>query len=284
MSPVRNIIWIASYPKSGNTWFRIFLTNLLSSSIEAVNINELDKTMLASDRSIFDRIMGVNSSDLKDEEIRILRPHFYRFLSSDTENVIYIKVHDAWERNNKQVPLFPKEITKGVIYIIRHPLDVAVSFAYHRGISFEQSLAQLDDETNALCKKNDRLFNQFTQRLYSWSKHVTSWIDNSTLPIYVIKYEDLLTNALAEFKNAIEFLELEYSISEVERAVLNSRFELLKKQETKGGFREKPINLSSFFRSGSTGNWKDHYSQDQIKSFVGKNHELLDRFSYNFDF
>ena len=67
--PERNIIWLASYPKSGNTWFRVFLTNLLSDSDTPANINDLTETSISSSRKLFDDYTGLSSADLTFEEI-----------------------------------------------------------------------------------------------------------------------------------------------------------------------------------------------------------------------
>ena len=68
----KNIIWLASYPKSGNTWFRIFLTNLLQKHTSPANINELTGGPIASSRQLFDELTGIDSSDLTFDEIEKL--------------------------------------------------------------------------------------------------------------------------------------------------------------------------------------------------------------------
>lgn len=277
----RNIIWIASYPKSGNTWFRILLANYLSESKDPININQINHSFIASNRSIFDSVIGVNSSDLLEEEIRALRPQFYRSISNESESTVFIKVHDAWEKNHLNEPLFPQDVTKGVVYLIRHPLDVAVSFAYHEGISFQQSLLEIDDLSKKFCRKKEKLHNQLTQNLLTWSNHVTSWVDNSNLPVHIIRYEDMLNNTYLTFSSAIKFLDLEYSESMIKKAIRFSDFREVKKQEELNGFKEKPMNLEKFFRSGSSGNWKKHYRKEHVLNFRDNNSTLLERFNYN---
>lgn len=72
MNNNKKIIWLASYPKSGNTWFRIFLANLFSGAKQPANINELQDTSIASNRQMFDEAAGIASSDLTPQEIEIL--------------------------------------------------------------------------------------------------------------------------------------------------------------------------------------------------------------------
>ncbi|HJX72016.1 MAG TPA: hypothetical protein VJ346_08695, partial [Bacteroidales bacterium] len=74
MNEQKKIVWLASYPKSGNTWFRIFLTNLLNHTNEPVDINNLYPSTIASSRSLFDEATGLESSDLTLDEIELLRP------------------------------------------------------------------------------------------------------------------------------------------------------------------------------------------------------------------
>ena len=75
---MNGIIWLASYPKSGNTWFRVFLTNLLRDADTPASINELESTPIASARGIFDNNIGFEASDLTADEIDRLRPELYR--------------------------------------------------------------------------------------------------------------------------------------------------------------------------------------------------------------
>ena len=116
----KNIIWLASYPKPGNTWFRIFLSNLFTEKNEEENINSLYSTPIASCRSMFDELLSIESSDLTNDEIDLIRPEFYRNISleaPDSEQS-YHKIHDTFTKNKNNEWIFPPEITFGAVYSI----------------------------------------------------------------------------------------------------------------------------------------------------------------------
>ena len=277
---LEKIVWLASYPKSGNTWFRIFLSNLFSQSQEPVDINEILNSNIASNRNLFDKLTGVNSSDLSDDEIEILRPEVYRELASGLSEPLYMKVHDAWSLNSRGEPLFPSEVTSGVVYFIRNPLDVAVSFANHDSILTIDSLNSLNRSDFSLCGNPEKLSNQFKQKLLSWSEHVTSWIDHSCLPVHVIRYEDMLSTPEETFTRACEFLNLNFNSAEVRAAVKSSSLEVLQEQEAQFGFKEKPSGVGSFFQDGRTGSWGEHFDISQVEQFMEKNRSVMQRFGY----
>lgn len=286
MSEKGNIVWLASYPKSGNTWFRVILHNLLEGPDKPVDINELDRTGIASSRSLFDQVSGVGSSDLSSDEIDLIRPDIYRQLSAQSKEAVYMKVHDAWTRNAKDLPLFPEEATRSVIYIIRNPLDVAVSLSFHNGEKAEESLKKLNDPDYGLCLGKKRLFNQLPQNLLSWSEHVRSWTRNSGLNVHVLRYEDLHDHPLETIERALAFLNLDFERTAIEQAIANSSLESLKQQEKEAGFSEKPLKAESFFRKGVKSDWLNHLDKDLASSFLDSNKEIFSLFytvNYNAD-
>lgn len=274
----RNIVWIASYPKSGNTWFRAMLNNLLSRSEEPININNLDLSGIASSRTLFDQVSGISSSDLSVDEIEKYRPLVYNQLSEDSDETIYMKVHDAWTHNKAGDPIFSEEVSKEVIYIIRHPLDVAVSLAHHNSENVEKSLNKMNSSSYGLCLGKKRLFNQLPQNLLSWSDHVQSWVLDSKLKVHVLKYEDMIDIPTQAFSESLDFLGLPYTDEALSKAIQNSDFNILKQQEQAGGFVEKPLNASSFFRKGDKSDWKNHIDKAQGEAFLQENEEIFKMF------
>ncbi|MEA3477953.1 MAG: sulfotransferase domain-containing protein, partial [Bacteroidota bacterium] len=238
----KNIVWLASFPKSGNTWFRIFLSNLFSDSPHPVNINEMTETIISSNRSIIDSYLGFHSSELTAEEIDDLRPEVFRRFSDEKEGLAFIKTHEAWTLNSRGNPIFPEEITKGVVYIVRNPLDIAISYSFHNNQSIDKTISILNNDISKLCEEKDKLNTQTQQILTSWSNHVSSWTKDSKLPVHIIRYEDMLDDPLISFKSAVEFLNLEYGESEIINAINNSSFETLNEMETSNGFKERGIH------------------------------------------
>lgn len=93
---MKGIVWLASYPKSGNTWFRTLISNLMSKSQEPVDINQLSTGGIASGRERFDELTGIESADLTFEEIDQLRPEVYAYLAQTVKEPLFVKVHDAY--------------------------------------------------------------------------------------------------------------------------------------------------------------------------------------------
>jgi len=270
----KNIIWLASYPKSGNTWFRVFLTNLLSNSDTPANINDLAETSISSSRKIFDDYTGLSSADLTFEEIDRLRPDVYRMQSEESNELLFKKVHDQYYLVDDQQPLFPSEISKGSIYFIRNPLDVLVSFAYHSARPVEKMIGALNNSTYAFCDKNTKLQNQLRQILGSWSDHVQSWTEQQAIPVHVIRYEDMVLNTFETFSKAVQFIGLNKTDDEIQNAIQKSDFNVLSGQEKESGFKEKMIKSKSFFRKGKIGDWKNHVDES-IKNEIIKNHQTI---------
>ena len=276
----KNIVWLASYPKSGNTWFRIFLSNLFSDSLPPVNINELTETTISSNRSIIDSYLGMHSSELTAEEIDKLRPQVFKRFSDEKEGNAYVKTHEAWTLNSGGNPIFPKEITKGVLYIIRNPLDIAISYSYHNNESIDETISILKNDKSILCERKDRLNIQTQQILTSWSNHVSSWTDDSKLPVHVIRYEDMLDHPLNSFKSAVDFLNLNYEESEIINAINNSSFDALKVMETSDGFKERGIHSEAFFRKGESNEWESELLKTQIDEIVKRHNKIMTRYGY----
>ncbi len=276
----KNIVWLASYPKSGNTWFRIFLSNLFSDSPQAVNINELTETTMSSNRSIIDSYLGMHSSELTAKEIDKLRPQVFKRFSDEKEGTAYVKTHEAWTLNSMGNPIFPKEITKGVIYIIRNPLDIVISYSYHNNESIDKTISILNNDFSKLCEKKEKLNIQTQQILTSWSSHVRSWTDDSNLPVHIIRYEDMLDHPLKSFKSAVDFLNLKYEESEIINAINNSSFDTLKEMETSDGFKERGIYSEAFFRKGESNEWESELLETQINEIVKHHKKIMKRFGY----
>ena len=186
-----SIVWLASYPKSGNTWVRILLANYLSGAQEPVDINHLLVSSMASARGPFDQCCGIEASALDESLVDRLRPAVYRRLAADSSDDLFMKVHDAWSETVPGQPMFPADVTRAVVYVVRNPLDVAVSAAAHWDVEPDQVVEWMCDPDYCYNAAATRLPDQLRQFLGSWSDHARSWLDRSALPSHLVRYEDL---------------------------------------------------------------------------------------------
>jgi hypothetical protein len=276
----KKIVWLASYPKSGNTWFRIFLTNLMNHTNEPADINNLYPSTIASSRSLFDEATGLESSDLTLDEIELLRPQVYRYMAGISNEVLYHKIHDAWISLPDGNKLVPEEVTKAVLYFIRNPLDVAISFAHHSATTIDKAIEMMNNSQYAFCSRETKLHNQTRQKLLSWSEHVSSWVDQSGLPVLVMRYEDMVTDTFEIFKDAIKFSGIEAPDEKIRKSIDFSSFENIQKQEKEKGFREKAAKSEIFFRKGISGDWKNVLTKEQINKIVTSHQQMMERFGY----
>lgn len=277
---MKRIVWLASYPKSGNTWFRVFLTNYLRNAAEPARINELEATPIASGRHAMDEALGYDSGELTFDEVDALRPDVYRHEAGRAAGRIYRKVHDAWTRLPDGRPLFPPEATVGALYFVRDPRDVCVSFAHHSGHGdFDRLISRMADADFCFCETPLQEAHQLRQRLLTWSGHVRSWVDNGEFPVRVVRYEDMLREPEAAFGAAVEFLGLPRDRERLRRAISFSRFEELRTQEEREGFHERQRG-ERFFRRGEAGSWRDELTADQAERIIAGHAEVMSAFGY----
>ena len=276
----KNIIWLASYPKSGNTWVRIFLNSILGNAEEDLKSDTLEGIPIASNRFLIDQYLGVPSSDLTEQEIYDLRPAVYREISNHSEGTKVLKVHDAFGLTSMGSPLFPHEITRAVIYIIRNPLDVAVSYAFHSNSSFDISVQKMNNPEFTISRNTNQLKVQVAQHLGSWSKHVASWIDQNIFDVQIIRYEDLIHDASGTFFNLLNALKISFDENSFSTAMGKSDFQFLQASENDFGFKEKPLQAASFFREGKAGVYPKYLNDGQTASIIKAHYEMMKRFGY----
>jgi aryl sulfotransferase len=276
----KNIVWLASYPKSGNTWFRVFLTNLLQEKDKPANINELITPAIASSRQLFDEATGLSASDLTKDEIELLRPAVYRYLNARADKLLFHKIHDAYTWTSHNEPLVPTEASLGTVYFVRNPLDLVISFAHHAGESVDSMIRHMRETNYSFCGKYDRLYNQLEQKLLSWSGHIESWLAQENIPVHVMRYEDMKKDTFTCFRNAIVFAGLDKSEEAIRKAIRFSEFEELQRQEKESGFREKAPKAEIFFRKGKAGGWQEVLSTAQVEQIIADHGEMMKRFGY----
>lgn len=276
----RNIVWLASYPKSGNTWFRMFLANYLKNTNEPISLEEIESTPIASNAEDFEEVTGLNPFELSEEEVDLYRPDLYRYLSENEETeagILYKKSHDAYCYNAHNIPLFPKEASKGAVYFVRNPLDVCVSCANHSASKIESTVQFLQSENGQLAGKKT---GQLRQIMFSWKNHIKSWQQQDQIPVHIVRYEDMKQDPVNTFGSIIQFLGLEYDGERLKRAIINSDFKLLQQMEQEKGFKEKMQKCESFFWKGKTGNYREHLSEEQIQQLVAYHYDTMKEFGY----
>lgn len=275
------ITWLASYPKSGNTWMRVFLTNYIRNNDQPANINELEGGPIASARTWFDEWSGIEASALSDSVITRLRPEVYRCMVRENLQMLYMKVHDAWMLTDRGEPLFPADVTAGVIYILRNPLDMAASCANHWGIPLEKAVDNLCNPAFVMARSERELNNQLSQVVKCWSGHLKSWIDESGLPVLTVRYEDMLSLSEHTFSQVVRFCGLPLDPDRVRKAISFSEFRILQHQEREKGFHERsPSTSGQFFRRGQAGSWRDELPPELVRRLIDAHGDMMRRFGY----
>jgi aryl sulfotransferase len=270
--------WIASYPKSGNTWMRLLLASLIAGGA-APDFDEMPPfAPLAAQLADMDLTLDVEPSDLLPDEQAELRHDLALLMATETSEPLFRKVHDCWECTPSGRPLFPAAATLGSIYLVRDPRDVAASLAHHRGSDIDSAIAFMARPNASLATDPVRL-NQVAQRISSWSGHVRSWLAATPAPL-LLRYEDLLADPADALKRTARHCRLEASASAIAGAVAATGFDTLKAAEDAKGFQMGQARGQRFFRRGEAGGWRDTLSAAQADRIVGDHREMMVRFGY----
>ena len=288
-------IWLSSYPKSGNTWFRMLAANL-SAVGKPIDINNLpERGGIASARGPFDHLSLIDSGLLTHDEIDALRPRIYEELARGAQDdeydapeaappVRFVKAHDAYTLTLNGEPLLAgRRAAQGAIVIVRDPRDVAPSLANHNRSSIDEAVEFMNDRRAGYCMTPGRQHHQLRQQLCGWSGHVASWLDQTDVPVHLIRYEDLQADTLVVFRRALDFARRPASDDDIRRAVSFASFDELKKQESEQGFREapRPHLGGTFFRRGQAGAWRDELTAEQVERLEAEHWPMMRRLGYD---
>ena len=259
------IIWLASYPKSGNTWMRMFLKSYFMKSDEKFSL----------EGSILDNFKPQGFPDQK--LLERLKVDYYKFeeivknweTMQDYINLNkrtnFVKTHSA------MCTIGPYKFTslrntKGGVYMVRDPRDVIVSLSDHMGLDHEQTYHHMSSSYNyEYPSSGDKRYEK--SLMGSWSDHYKSWKNYKSCKILIIKYEDMVLDELNTFTKVLNYLNeidgTKFNNNKLAKALKQTQFKELQKLEKSEGFSEKGKG-ELFFRKGKIGGWKDEVSSKII--------------------
>src|SRR5260221_5103217 len=149
------ILWLASYPKSGNTWMRAFLHNLMQNPDRPFDINRLnDYTVGESLTPMYQTLDPRPGSQYSFEEVAAMRPKVQAMMTHASPDTVFAKIHHMLAESFGH-PLVNPEVTAGAIYMVRNPLDVSISYAHHLGVSLDESIEVMNRQ-GAHTRNDDR--------------------------------------------------------------------------------------------------------------------------------
>ena len=266
------IFWIASYPKSGNTWLRTLISSYYYSN-DGFYTQELIKQIgQFPEKKYFESfeydtksVIGTSNFWIKAQE-KINRDKKLRFF----------KTHNVFGKINNN-PFTSKENSIGCIYIVRDPRNVITSLSNHYELDYEKSLEWMTNHKKYIYdNRGENDYGNF-QFISSWSNNYKSWKIQRDVPIKIVRYEDLLEKTYEVTKDIIGFInktsknKVKIDIKKLKNSVNSTLFVKLKKLEKNNGFSEaifskKKNKMIPFFNLGPDNNWEKILN----KSFADK--------------
>ena len=256
------IIWIASYPKSGNTWIRALISYYLYSKKEKFDFKLLKKIPKFIQQKFIAPVASLDK--IKKEPITISEFWESAQIRLNLDNEIkFFKTHNACVSYDGKW-FTDKKNSAGYIYVVRDPRSVICSYAVHLNISLEKALKNLLNENSLGIEDEDKM----AELVSSWRINYQSWKKKKDYPGIVVRYEDLIDNTEKEFKKILVFLEKiiqsNLDIARIKQTIKACEFLNLRKMEDALGFDEA-VNNNKFFRKGKKDSWKNELSKDLRK-------------------
>jgi hypothetical protein len=272
-------VWLASYPKSGNTWTRAFLHNLVhvtSGHTQAQQINDLHQFSLGvANKKPFEEIIGFALTDEHRNEIAAARAKLQQYIADAVEGLVFVKTHEALvvDRGHLTINF---AVTAGAIYIVRNPLDVAIFLRPSSGPAdrLRHRFYELNERGNSSHEetglRNLRLVEP--TRLELDAKAASGDLRDALRGHAQRTAKDLRRVGAA-------------SVIQAERARARRGHQSLvvreaEEQEEKAGFRERPEKAERFFRDGRAGQWKEVLTSAQIARIIDAHQEQMELFGY----
>ncbi|WP_193172337.1 sulfotransferase domain-containing protein [Nisaea nitritireducens] len=271
------ILWLASFPKSGNTWLRVFIENLFRNSAEPVSINELGVVRYGDMMGpLYEKIAGKPLQEMSDAELHALREPLQKQWAQEAQTTI-VKTHNALAMHEGR-PLIYLECTAGAAYVVRNVFDVTVSYADHYRLTLDDAVEAMTSGLQTTRTSPAAVF----QVLGTWTDHYRSWHAVENFNPLTLRYEDMVKSPMKAFGSFMRYLGVPKNPERLKRAIKNSSFRVVSGQEKQSGFRERVHQSQKFFRSGGVGGYRDLLSDDHVKRLTERHYDLLLELGYVF--
>lgn len=273
------IYWLASYPKSGNTWLRLLLQSYFAGGAE-VDINDIALSGgLVDERAWFDEAIGIAASDLTTPEILAWQPAALRDWAAGLAHPVYLKTHKlgTWLSPGETSGL--AEVTQGAVYLVRDPRDVALSLARHLDQSVDAAIRIMGRPDQAMNRSRRRLTRRLPEIWGSWSQNIESWLDLTALRVHLVRYETLRADPQAAFSDILMAFGVLPDPAFIRAAVAATDLDLLRQQERTKGFAEWP-HARGFFGEGRMQGWRDRLTPAQVARIEADHGPVMRRLGY----
>ena len=274
------IIWLASYPKSGNTFLRSLLTSYLLTEDGKFDEKKLKEINQFPNLSLFKNI-GIDTSD----DLEIVKNYIKaqeKINSLDGNKIRFVKTHSSLNDINGYKFTDLKN-TLGVIYVVRDPRSVVRSYANHNQLSLEDATNRILEfgATIGGIKNSDFGSDQIVTHMGSWSSNYNTWKEFKKINSYLlIKYEDLVSNTRNTFLGILEFIyklggvKIEINNNKLKNTIETTTFKSMQSYENQKGFTESVADDNGkkvkFFKYGYKKNEKNILPQELQRKIENK--------------
>jgi len=282
MNDNKGIVWVASYPKSGNTWIRSIITSILYTNDGIFNFELIKQIDQFETLKNFKFLKKDNIDHYNQLNKMNIVSHYWLEAQKrliDKNKILFFKTHSAnYEYNN----LFfaNNETTKGCIYIVRDPRDIIISYSKFLGISIEEVVRIIALRENKIYGPNKKIGVYLTR----WDYHVASWI-RINKPKLILRYEDMLSSPRKSIKKIVKYLiddlhfNLKINEDKIDNIARTTSFSKLKENEKTLGFFESSKN-SVFFRAGKQNQWQNILTKNQLLFIEENFKEYMTKYEY----
>ncbi len=278
------ITWVASYPKSGNTYLRSFLSAYFFSETGKFEFEQLYNILQFPSLKFSKKDLFTKKDSAQNWVIN--QNHFF-----DNKD-IFLKTHNTLNEfegykftTNKQ--------TKGAIYIVRDPRNIILSMSHHYSLTFNEAYKKIINKHASLLEKTFNNDHSNFTFLGSWADHYKSWRDNKHFKVLFLKYEDLEKNIENEFKKVINFInELNNEVTQINdekffNSLKSTNFVNLKNKEKLSGFEESVYSDKgkklNFFNLGFQNKWQKNLPNDIVQKINKEFENELKELEYSFN-
>ena len=279
------IVWIASYPKSGNTWVRSFLTAYYFCKEGKFDVKNLIYIQDYPNKQFFKK-------EVKEGEIHKHWEESQKNLR-DQKKIRFLKTH------NSLITAFGKDFTKpqyslGAIYIIRDPRNVITSVKNHNDFkTYDEALKMMQNDDAVISDYSYLNNHAKTNIINSWRINYQSWLNNNSLRRLTIRYEDMLQNPKQTFRDIVIFVNTickfndNFDQDKFNNAIETTSFKKLQALENEGNFLENVYSKHDkrkikFFNQGPENNWKKNLSDELINKMNNFYKDDLKKFKYEY--